>query len=163
MIELKTAKELERMAEACRISALALKVAGESIAPGMSTKELDTIIHKEICSCGAKPSFLGYGGFPGSACISINDVVIHGIPSHQILIHEGDIVSVDVGAYYDGFHVDNAYTFAVGEVSAEAKALLDATNQSLYEAIKAVKPGARLGDVSHAVQSYIEKRGERSV
>lgn len=159
MIELKTAKELERMAEACRISALALKVAGESIAPGMSTKELDTIIHKEICSCGAKPSFLGYGGFPGSACISINDVVIHGIPSHQILIHEGDIVSVDVGAYYDGFHGDNAYTFAVGEVSAEAKALLDATNESLYEAIKAVKSGARLGDVSHAVQSYIEKRG----
>ena len=85
--------------------------------------------------------------------------VIHGIPSHQILIHEGDIVSVDVGAYYDGFHGDNAYTFAVGEVSAEAKALLDATNESLYEAIKAVKPGARLGDVSHAVQSYIEKRG----
>ena len=159
MIELKTAKELERMAEACRISALALKVAGESITPGMSTKELDTIIHKEICACGAKPSFLGYGGFPGSACISINDVVIHGIPSHQILIHEGDIVSVDVGAYYDGFHGDNAYTFAVGEVSAEAKALLDATKESLYEAIKAVKPGARLGDVSHAVQSYIENRG----
>lgn len=159
MIELKTAKELERMTEACRISALALKVAGESIAPGMSTKELDTIIRKEIRACGAKPSFLGYGGFPGSACISINDVVIHGIPSPQILIHEGDIVSVDVGAYYDGFHGDNAYTFAVGQIDAEAQALLDATRESLYEAIKAVKPGARLGDVSHAVQSYIENRG----
>ena len=159
MIELKTAKELERMAEACRISALALKVAGESIAPGMSTKELDTIIHKEICSCGAKPSFLGYGGFPGSACISINDVVIHGIPSHQILIHEGDIVSVDVGAYYDGFHGDNAYTFQVGTGSEEADRLRKVTEECLYRAIEQAKPGNRIGDISHAVQEHAESFG----
>lgn len=159
MIELKTANELARMAEACKISALALKVAGQSIEPGMSTLALDHIIEKEIRSYGAKPSFLGYGGFPGSACISLNDTVIHGIPSKDIIIHEGDVVSVDVGAYYDGFHGDNAYTFPVGEISSEAKALLDATKESLYEAIKVVKAGIRLGDISHTVQSYVERRG----
>lgn len=159
MIELKTAKELERMAEACRISALALKAAGESIEPGMSTKELDHIIEKKIRSYGAKPNFLGYGGFPGSACISLNDTVIHGIPSKDIIIHEGDIVSVDTGAFYNDYNGDNAYTFAVGEISSDARALLDATEQSLYEAIKAVKAGMRIGDIGFAVQSYVEARG----
>lgn len=159
MIELKTAKELERMAAACKISALALKVAGQSVAPGMSTKELDHIIEKEIRAHGAKPNFLGYGGFPGAACISLNDTVIHGIPSKDIIIREGDIVSVDTGAFYDGFNGDNAYTFTVGDVSEEAKALLKATEESLYEAIKVVKPGMRIGDIGHAVQSYVEKRG----
>lgn len=159
MIELKTAKELERMAKACQISAIALQEAGKSIEPGMSTKELDHIIEKKIRSFGAKPNFLGYGGFPGSACISLNDTVIHGIPSRDIIIRDGDIVSVDTGAFYDDFNGDNAYTFAVGEISAEAKALLDATNESLYEGIKAVKPGARIGDIGFAVQSYVEARG----
>lgn len=159
MIELKTAKELERMAEACKISALALKAAGESIEPGMSTKELDHIIEKKIRSYGAKPNFLGYGGFPGSACISLNDTVIHGIPSKDIIIHEGDIVSVDTGAFYNDYNGDNAYTFAVGEISSDARALLDATEQSLYEAIKVVKAGMRIGDIGFAVQSYVEARG----
>lgn len=159
MIELKTAKELERMAEACKISALALKAAGESIEPGMSTKELDHIIEKKIRSYGAKPNFLGYGGFPGSACISLNDTVIHGIPSKDIIIHEGDIVSVDTGAFYNGYNGDNAYTFAVGEISSDARALLDATEQSLHEAIKVVKAGMRIGDIGFAVQSYVEERG----
>lgn len=159
MIELRTAKELERMAAACKISALALKAAGQSIEPGMSTKELDHIIEKEIRAHGAKPNFLGYGGFPGSACISLNDTVIHGIPSKDIIIKEGDIVSVDTGAFYDDYNGDNAYTFAVGIISDEARALLEATNESLYEAIKAVKPGARVGDIGHAVQSYVEARG----
>ncbi len=159
MIELKTAKELEQMAEACRISALALQAAGQSIEPGMSTKELDHIIEKKIRSYGAKPNFLGYGGFPGSACISLNDTVIHGIPSKEIIIREGDIVSVDTGAFYNGYHGDNAYTFAVGDISADARALLDATEQSLYEAIKVIKPGMRIGDIGFAVQSYVEERG----
>jgi len=159
MIELKTAKELERMAKACQISALALQEAGRSIEPGMSTKELDHIIEKKIRSYGAKPNFLGYGGFPGSACISLNDTVIHGIPSKDIIIRNGDIVSVDTGAFYDDFNGDNAYTFAVGEISDEAQALLDTTQESLYEAIKAVKPGARIGDIGFAVQSYVEARG----
>ncbi len=159
MIELKTAKELEQMAGACKISALALKAAGQSIEPGMSTKELDHIIEKKIRSYGAKPNFLGYGGFPGSACISLNDTVIHGIPSKDIIIREGDIVSVDTGAFYNGYNGDNAYTFAVGEISSDARALLDATEQSLYEAIKAVKAGMRIGDIGFAVQSYVEERG----
>ncbi len=159
MIELKTAKELERMAKACKISALALQEAGKSIEPGMSTKELDRIIEKKIRSYGARPNFLGYGGFPGSACISLNDTVIHGIPSKDIIIQNGDIVSVDTGAFYDDYNGDNAYTFAVGEISAEAQALLDTTNESLYEAIKAAKPGARIGDIGFAVQSYVEPRG----
>lgn len=159
MIELKTAKELERMAKACKISALALQEAGKSIEPGMSTKELDRIIEKKIRSYGARPNFLGYGGFPGSACISLNDTVIHGIPSKDIIIQNGDIVSVDTGAFYDDYNGDNAYTFAVGEISAEAQALLDTTNESLYEAIKAAKPGARVGDIGFAVQSYVEPRG----
>lgn len=159
MIELKTAKELEQMAAACKISALALKAAGQSIEPGMSTKELDHIIEKKIRSYGAKPNFLGYGGFPGSACISLNDTVIHGIPSKDIIIRAGDIVSVDTGAFYNGYNGDNAYTFAVGEISGDARALLDATEQSLYEAIKVVKAGMRIGDIGFAVQSYVEKRG----
>lgn len=159
MIILKTKHELQAMQEACKISAQALVVAGKAIRPGMSTKELDEVIHRFIISKGAKPSFLGYGGFPGSACISINDTVIHGIPSKDIIICDGDIVSVDVGAFYNGYHGDNAYTFSVGEVSQEAKKLLEVTEQSLYEAIKVAGPGARIGDISYAVQSYVEPFG----
>ncbi len=117
MIELKTTSEIKKMSEACKISAQALKLAGDYMKPGVSTKEIDDAIRKFIVSTGAKPSFLGYGGFPGSACISVNNVVIHGIPSKEIVLKDGDIVSVDVGAFYDGFHGDNAYTYTVGEVS----------------------------------------------
>lgn len=159
MIILKTQSELKIMREACRISAGALKAAGEALKPGMTTKDLDRVIHKYIVSSGAKPSFLGYGGFPASACISLNDEVIHGIPSHSRVIKEGDIVSVDVGAYYNGYHGDNAYTFAVGEIPAETKQLLKITEESLYEAIKMARPGNRLGDISHAVQTYCERHG----
>ncbi len=159
MIILKTAKELSVMQEAGKISAGALVEAGRVIRPGMTTKELDDALHKYILSKGATPSFLGYGGFPGCACISINDEVIHGIPSHDRKIKEGDIVSVDVGACYKGYHGDNAYTFAVGEVSEEAKQLLKVTEESLYAAIKMAQPGNRLGDVSHAVQAYVEPCG----
>ena len=159
MIQLKNKSELERMRKACQISAQALQVAGEAIKVGMTTLELDRIIHRFIVSQGAKPSFLGYGGFPGTACISVNNEVIHGIPSSARVLNEGDIVSVDVGAFYDGFHGDNAATFAVGTVSPEAQKLLDVTRDSLYKGIEAAIAGNRIGDIGCAVQTYVEENG----
>lgn len=159
MVTLKNTTEIQRMSEACKISAQALKVAGEYMKPGISTKEIDDAIRKYIVSTGAKPNFLGYGGFPASACISINNEVIHGIPTKKRILQSGDIVSVDVGAFYDGFNGDNAYTFAVGEISEEAKQLLRVTEECLYKAIEAAKPGNRIGDIGHAVQSYAESFG----
>ena len=159
MIVLKTSRELAIMREAGRISAMALKVAGEAIEPGVSTWEIDRIARKYIESQGAVPSFLGYGGFPASACISVNNVVIHGIPSKRQIIKAGDIVSIDIGAMFEGFNGDNAYTFACGEISAEAQRLLDATRESLYEGIKQATAGNRLGDIGSAVQRYVEARG----
>lgn len=147
------------MRKAGAITAGALVAAGNAIHSGMSTKELDKVIHNYITSHGAKPSFLGYAGFPGSACISVNDTVIHGIPSPDIKIADGDIVSVDVGAYIDGFHGDAAKTFAVGQISDEAKALLAVTEESLMFAISMAKPGVRIGDLSAAIQEYNESRG----
>lgn len=158
MISVKSPKEIEKMRKAGLITGGALVAAGEAIHAGMTTKELDTVVRKYITSHGAKPSFLGYGGFPGSACISINDVVIHGIPGPQV-IKDGDIVSVDVGAYIGGFHGDSCKTFAVGEVSEEAKALMKSTEESLYFAISMVKPGVRLGDLGAAIQKYNEDNG----
>lgn len=158
MIVIKTAREIRKMQEACKLSARALKLAGEAVQPGVSTYEIDTIVRKYIEGQGATPSFLGYGGFPGSACISVNNVVIHGIPSKKIILKEGDIVSVDVGAFYEGFHGDNAYTFACGAVSKEAQALMDATKESLYQGIKQAVAGNRIGDIASAVQQYTEAR-----
>lgn len=146
------------MRDACRISAQALRVAGEAVKPGVSTLEIDTIIRKFIEKQGASPSFLGYGGFPASACISVNNVVIHGIPSKDIILKEGDIVSVDVGAYYKGYHGDNAYTYPCGKISAKAQSLLDATKESLYEGIKQATAFNRIGDIGSAVQRYVEAR-----
>lgn len=158
MIVLKTKRELDLMREACRISANALKEAGRAVEPGVSTKEIDDIVRKYIQKQGATPSFLGYGGFPASACISVNDVVIHGIPSKKQILKKGDIVSVDIGAFIGGYHGDNAYTFACGDISKEAQALLDATKESLYEGIKAAIAGNRIGDIGNAVQTYAEAR-----
>ena len=136
MIVLKTARELSLMREACKISARALKIAGEAVQPGVSTLEIDTLVRKYIEKQGAVPSFLGYGGFPNSACISVNETVIHGIPSKKRILKEGDIVSIDVGAYIGGYHGDNAWTFPCGKISAEAQALLDATRESLFKGIE---------------------------
>ena len=158
MIVLKTKRELDLMREACRISANALKEAGRAVEPGVSTKEIDDIVRKYIQKQGATPSFLGYGGFPASACISVNDVVIHGIPSKKQILKKGDIVSIDIGAFTGGYHGDNAYTFACGDISKEAQALLDATKESLYEGIKAAIAGNRIGDIGNAVQTYAEAR-----
>ena len=158
MVSIKTARELSKMKDACKISAEALRAAGEAVRPGITTLEIDSIVRKYIEKQGATPSFLGYGGFPASVCISVNNVVIHGIPSKNTVLKEGDIVSVDVGAYYRGFHGDNAYTFPCGKISAEAQALLDATKESLFEGIKQACPGNRVGDIGSAVQKYVEAR-----
>ncbi len=158
MIVLKTARELAKMREAGRISARALRLAGEAVEPGVTTAEIDRLVRRYIEKEGARPSFLGYGGFPASACISVNNVVIHGIPSKKIVLKEGDIVSVDVGAELNGFHGDNAWTFPCGKISAEAQALLDATRESLFEGIKMARPGSRIGDIGSAVQRYVEAR-----
>ncbi len=158
MIVIKTAREIRQMQDACKLSARALRLAGEAIEPGVSTYEIDTLVRKFIEEQGATPSFLGYGGFPASTCISVNNVVIHGIPSKKTILKEGDIVSVDVGAFLNGYHGDNAYTFACGDISKEAQALLDATKESLYEGIKMAVAGNRVGDISAAVQEYTEAR-----
>ncbi len=159
MVQLKTARELSLMRDACRISAMALRAAGEAVRPGVSTKEIDTIVRRFIEKQGATPSFLGYGGFPASACISVNSVVIHGIPNSSTVLREGDIVSVDVGAFYRGYHGDNAYTFPCGRISANAQSLLDATRESLYKGIEQAVAGNRIGDIGSAVQRYVESRG----
>ncbi len=159
MIQIKTKKELELMRIAGRITALARKAAADAVAPGVTTEDIDRAVRKTIESHGAKPSFLGYAGFPGSACVSINDEVIHGIPSPKRVIHEGDIVKVDVGAYIHGFHGDCACTVACGEVSEEAKRLIEVTRQSFYEGIKFARVGNRVSDISSAVQAYVEAHG----
>lgn len=159
MIVLKTKRELAAMRDAGRIAARALRVAGEAVEPGVSTWEIDRIARRYIEEQGAIPTFLGYGGFPASACISVNNVVVHGIPSKNVIVREGDIVSIDIGATYEGFVGDNAFTFPCGKVSAEAEALMKATQESLYEGIKAAQAGNRVGDIGSAVQRYVEARG----
>ena len=158
MIVLKTSRELSKMREAGRISSRALRLAGEAVEPGVTTAEIDRLVRQYIEKQGATPSFLGYGGFPASACISVNNQVIHGIPSKKHVLKEGDIVSIDIGAYYNGYHGDNAWTFPCGEISKEAQALLDATRESLFEGIKMAKAGNRIGDIASAVQQYVEAR-----
>ena len=147
------------MKEACRISAGALRVAGEAVKPGVSTAEIDRIAYEYIISQGAEPNFLHLYGFPATACISVNDEVIHGIPSKERILKEGDIVSIDLGAKKHGFNGDNAATFACGKISAEAQRLIDVTRESLYEAIKVAVPGGRIGDIGSCVQRYCEERG----
>ena len=159
MIVLKTTRELSLMKEACRISAGALRVAGEAVKPGVSTAEIDRIAYEYIISQGAEPNFLHLYGFPATACISVNDEVIHGIPSKERILKEGDIVSIDLGAKKHGFNGDNAATFACGKISAEAQRLIYVTRESLYEAIKVAVPGGRIGDIASCVQRYCEERG----
>ena len=158
MITIKNERELESMRQACKITAAARALAGEMVRPGVSTKAIDQAVHDYIVGQGAKPSFLNYNGFPASACISVNSTVIHGIPAGYIL-QEGDIVSVDVGAYYKGFHGDCAATFACGAISTEAQKLIDVTQQSFYEGMQFAKKGFRVQDISHAIQTYVESNG----
>ena len=159
MINIKTPDQIKKMSVAGRITGEALALAGEMVREGVTTKQLDEKIRHHIEKCGAKPSFLGYGGFPASACISVNNEVIHGIPGSRVL-QEGDIVKIDVGAYIGGFHGDSANTFTVGRVSDEAQRLIDVTRESFFRGIEAAgKEGARLGDIGYAIQSYVEANG----
>lgn len=160
MIFIKNPEQIKKMQIAGRITGEALALAGEAVRDGISTAELDKIIRCHIEKCGAKPSFLGYGGFPGSACISINDEVIHGIPSKRKFLKEGDIVKIDVGAFIGGYHGDSANTFPVGKVSDEAMRLIEATKRSFELGVEAAaKEGARIGDIGHAIDSYISEMG----
>jgi methionyl aminopeptidase len=159
VIIVKSPADIEKMSKACQLSAAVLKYAGEQLNAGMSTFELDKLIYNYIIAHGAKPSFLGYGGFKGSACISLNDEVIHGLPDKKKIIRSGDIVSIDVGAYIDGYHGDNAYTYVVGQVSPTAMKLVNVTKECLELGIAAAKPGNRIGDIGHAVQTHAEQNG----
>ena len=158
MIAIKNERELAFMRQACKITAAARALAGEMVRPGVSTKQIDKAVHDYIVAQGAKPSFLNYGGFPASACISVNSTVIHGIPDGYLL-QEGDIVSIDVGAYYKGFHGDCAATFPCGAISAKAEKLINVTKQSFYEGIRFATRGHRVSDISHAIQTYVESNG----
>ena len=158
MIPVKNERELSLMRQACKITAAARALAGEMVRPGVSTKQIDKAVHDYIVSQGAKPSFLGYNGFPASTCISVNNTVIHGIPGGYVL-KEGDIVSVDVGAFYLGFHGDCAATFPCGAISTQAQKLIDVTKQSFFEGIRFATRGHRVSDISHAIQTYVESNG----
>ena len=158
MIPIKNEREIDAMRQACKLTAAARALAGRMVRPGVTTRQIDKAVHDFIVSHGAKPSFLHYGGFPASACISVNETVIHGIPDHRVL-REGDIVSVDVGAYYKGFHGDCAATYACGEISPQARKLIDVTKQSFFEGLKFAKQGCRISDIGHAVQTYVEANG----
>ena len=158
MITLKSSHEIQLMRQAGRITAAARALAGAMVAPGVSTREIDKAVYRCITSQGAVPSFLHYNGYPASVCISVNDEVIHGIPGHRVL-REGDIVSVDVGAYKDGFHGDCAATYPCGEISEEARRLIEVTRQSFFEGLRYAREGYRLPDLSGAIQKYVESNG----
>lgn len=159
MITIKSNREIELMIEAGRITALAHRKVKEAIRPGISTLELDKIAEETIRACGATPSFKGYNGFPGSICASINNVVIHGIPKQNIILKDGDIISVDIGACYKGYHGDSAMTHGVGNISEHRKRLMRVTKESLYKGLEMAKPGNRLSDISHAIESYVNAHG----
>ena len=159
MITIKSASQIEKMRKSGAVTKGALELIEKSIRPGISTKELDKIAYDYIISKGAKPYFLNYNGFPGSICASVNDEVVHGIPSKHRVLKEGDIISVDMGAILDGWHSDAARTFGVGKISDEAQKLIDVTKECFFEGIKHAKHGAKLGDISSAIQQYAESHG----
>ena len=163
MIQGKNAAQIAMMRDAGKITGEALAMAGEMVRPGITTKEIDTAIREYIKKCGATPSFLNYGGFPASACISVNDEVIHGIPSAKKILRDGDIVKIDVGAYYKGYHGDSANTFPVGNVSEEAETLIRVTKESFQKGIETLGPGSRLGDLGAAVDGYVRQFGFSAV
>lgn len=158
MIICKTQRELDIMREAGRIVALTHKELKKHIKPGITTKELDAIAEKFIRANDAIPSFKGYNGFRGSICASVNEELVHGIPGDRVL-NEGDIISIDIGAKYNGYHGDSAWTYAVGEISEEAQRLLDVTEQSLFKGLEEAKSGVRLSNISHAIQTFVEQHG----
>lgn len=158
MIYIKSRQEIELMREAGRIVAQAHELVREAIRPGITTRELDQVAEKHILKSGAIPAFKGYGGFPASICASVNHEVVHGIPGLKTL-EDGDIISIDIGALYKGYYGDAAKTHAIGKVSQRAEKLIEVTRQSFYEGIKFAKLGYRLSDISHAIQTHVEKEG----
>lgn len=159
MVTIKSAREIALMKEAGKVVGLVFKTLEEAIHPGMSTLDIDTIVEKTMRDNDCIPSEKGYYGYPGSACVSVNDTLLHGIPSSKIIIREGDIVSVDIVANYHGYHADACRTFRVGTITERAARLVDVTKQAFFEGIKLVKPGVHLGDVSHCIQEYVESHG----
>lgn len=159
MITIKSSKQVEKMRASAKITKETLELLEQHIKPGVTTAQLDKIAYDYIISKGAKPNFLNYNGYPGSICTSVNDEVVHGIPSKKQVLKEGDIVSIDMGAVLDGWHSDAARTFGVGKISAEAQRLIDVTRESFFEGLKYLKHGAKLGDVSSAIQQYVEGHG----
>lgn len=158
MITIKSERELDFMRQAGRIVGETLNLIESHVRAGVTTKHLDKIAYEYITSQKAVPSFLNYNGFPASICASVNEEVVHGIPDGRKL-KDGDIISIDIGACFEGYHGDAARTFAVGEISPQAQRLIDVTKQSFFEGIKMAKAGARLGDISHGIQEYVEKHG----
>ncbi|MCI5604561.1 MAG: type I methionyl aminopeptidase [Clostridia bacterium] len=159
MITIKSAKQVEKMRASAKITKETLELIEKHIKPGVTTAQLDKIAYDYIISKGAKPNFLNYNGFPGSICASVNDEVVHGIPSKRAVLKEGDIISIDMGAVLDGWHSDAARTFGVGKISEQAQRLIDVTRESFFEGLKYLKHGAKLGDVSSAIQNYVESNG----
>ena len=159
MIIRKSPAEIEAMKEAGRVSAKVLREVGAQVRPGVSTLELDELAEALIRAEGGVPAFKGYGGFPGSICASVNEQIVHGIPSRSVVLKEGDIISIDTGAIVDGWVGDNAWTYAVGKISPEKKRLLDVTERCMWAGLDAARPGNRLGDIGHAVQSVAEEAG----
>lgn len=158
MVTIKSKSEIEKMKIAGRVTFETLEAVREAVKPGVTTLELDRVAEKYIKSQGCKASFKGYGGFPGSVCASVNNEIIHGIPDGREL-REGDIVSIDVGACYKGYHGDACRTFGVGRIDSEAQRLIDVTRQSFFEALPYAREGCRVSDISHAVQQYVEANG----
>ena len=158
-VTIKSKPEIEKMREAGRLIAIVHDELGKALHPGMSTWEIDHLGEEMIRSFGCTPNFLNYNGYPASICVSVNNEVVHGIPSKKRIIQEGDIVSLDAGLIYDGYHSDAARTHAVGEISAEAKQLIEVTRQSFFEGIKYAKAGNHLHDISAAIQAYSESFG----
>jgi methionyl aminopeptidase len=163
MITIKSAQQIEKMRASARITRDALLLLEKHVKPGVTTAQLNKIAHDFILSKGAKPNFLNYGGFPASICTSVNDVVVHGIPEKGRVLKEGDIISIDMGAVLDGFHSDAARTFPVGKISPEAQRIIDVTKESFFKGIEKFKDGNRLGDIGHAIDSFVVENGFSTV
>ena len=159
MITIKSAQQVEKMRKSCLLTKECMDLLEKNIRPGINTKQLDKIEYAFYKSKGATPNFLNYNGYPGTICASVNDEVVHGIPSKHRVLKDGDIISIDMGCILDGWHSDMARTFAVGNISAQAQKLIDVTRESFFEGVKYIKHGAKLGDVSSAIQTYVEKHG----
>ncbi len=159
MISIKSAKQIDKMRESCKLTKELFLILEDKIKPGISTKELDTIAYNFYKKHGATPNFLNYNGYPATICASVNDEVVHGIPSNKKVLCDGDIISIDMGCILDGWHSDAARTFAVGNISDEAQKLIEDTKQSFFEAVKVIGHGVKLGDVSHTIQTFLEERG----